>query len=344
MTLANGGLAYAGNSVRIADEASSVGALNIGGAAGAPAAAPGLLSAPAIFFGAGTGTLNFNHSDLSTAYNFSTTLVGAGTLNHNAGWTNLTEDSSLFTGPTHVNGGRLVVYGGMNQSLFDVNNGGTLGGNGYVGGTVVNAGGTVAPGTTGLGTLNVVGNIRFAADSIYQVDVNAGGFSDKIVAETATLRGGTVQVLASLKGGTYKPSTSYALMTATGGVTGTFAGVTSSLAYLAPTLSYDPTHVYLTLVRNHATFGSVATNALQRSTGASVESLALRSPDNPVYQAVVVLVGAAGPRGLRPALGRGARLGPRRAAGKQPFDARRVAGAPAQRRQRGHRQRRRWCE
>jgi len=289
LTLANGGLASAGNLVRIADEATSVGVLNIGGAAGAPAVAPGKLSAPAIIFGAGIGSLNFNHSDLSGAYDFSVPLVGTGTLNHNAGWTNLREDSALFTGPTHVNGGRLVVYGGMGSSLFDVNSGGTLGGNGYVGGTVVNAGGAVAPGTTSVGTLNVMGNIKFSAGSLYQADVNSGGASDKILAETATLSGGTVQVLASPKGAAYGPTTNYTILSTTGGVTGTFAGVTSSLAFLTPSLSYDPKNVYLKLTRNHATFASVSTNALQRSTAAGVESLVVENPRSPVYQAVVVL-------------------------------------------------------
>jgi outer membrane autotransporter protein len=290
LTLVNGGLAYSGTLVRIADKSTSVGALNIGAAVGAPAAAPGVLVAPAIIFGAGAGSLNFNHTDLGTSYNFSTTLVGAGTLNHNAGWTNLTEDSSLFTGPTHVNGGRLVVYGGMSNSLFDVNNGGTLGGNGYVGGTLVNAGGTVAPGTTSTGTLNVVGDIKFSADSFYQVDANSGGFSDKILATTATLRGGTVQVVASPKGAAYGPSTSYNILSTTGGVIGQFAGVSSNLAFLTPSLSYDPNNVYLKLTRNHATFASVGANALQRSTAAGVESLArVESTASPVYQAVVTL-------------------------------------------------------
>jgi subtilase-type serine protease len=88
----------------------------------------------------------------------------------------------------------------------------------------------------------------------------------------------------------YGPSTSYNILSTTGGVIGQFAGVSSNLAFLTPSLSYDPNNVYLKLTRNHATFASVGANALQRSTAAGVESLArVESTASPVYQAVVTL-------------------------------------------------------
>ena len=56
-----------------------------------------------------------------------------------------------------------------------------------------------------------------------------------------------MQVLA--ENGNYARQTRYTILTANGGVTGTFAYVTSNLAFLAPTLTYDLNDVFLTLNR-----------------------------------------------------------------------------------------------
>src|SRR6185312_12805757 len=61
----------------------------------------------------------------------------------------------------------------------------------------------------------------------------------------------TVNVLA--QNGAYAPSTKYTILTAEGGGLGgsnTFAGVTSNLAFLTPTLTYDAKDVFLTLMTN----------------------------------------------------------------------------------------------
>ena len=61
----------------------------------------------------------------------------------------------------------------------------------------------MAPGNS-IGTLNVNGNFVQNAGSTYQVEVNAAGQSDRInVSGTATINGGTVQVLA--QSGSYRP-------------------------------------------------------------------------------------------------------------------------------------------
>ena len=74
--------------VVIAANAGSIGTLNIGAAAGNPAAAPGTLTAPSVAFGAGTGTINFNHT--SADYVFAPAISGNGTVNVLAGTTTLT--------------------------------------------------------------------------------------------------------------------------------------------------------------------------------------------------------------------------------------------------------------
>ena len=67
LTIADGGVvSTVGGPITIATNVGSIGTLNIGAGAGNPAAAPGTLTAPSLAFGAGTGTLNFNHT--STNY------------------------------------------------------------------------------------------------------------------------------------------------------------------------------------------------------------------------------------------------------------------------------------
>lgn len=285
LTVQNGGAVNAGH-VQLAAAAGSAGILNIGADPGSAAAAPGTLNTPTISFGAGAGQINFNHT--STNYVFTPALSGIGRLNQYAGTTTLTGDSSGFSGATFVGGGRLLVNGSLAGSAVTVASGGfpsgILGGSGTIGGLVVNAGGTVAPGNS-IGTLNVAGNINFGSGSIYQVETNATGQSDKIVAGgTATINGGSVQVLAGM--GNYAPATTYTILTAAGGRSGAFDTVTSNLVFLDPSLSYDPTNVYLTLTRNNTSFAAVGITPNQIATGGAVDGLAF---GNPLYNAVLNL-------------------------------------------------------
>ncbi|TXM89214.1 phosphatase PAP2 family protein, partial [Methylobacterium sp. WL116] len=100
---------------------------------------------------------------------------------------------ALTTNVAVGNGGALYANGTI-AGLATVNDGGLLGGTGTVGGISALSGGTVAPGNS-IGTLTVAGNAAFAAGSVFQVEANAAGQSDRLaVAGTATLAGGTVQV------------------------------------------------------------------------------------------------------------------------------------------------------
>ncbi len=66
LTVSNGGAVTAAGILNIALDAGSIGTLNIGAAAASPAAAAGTVAAATgIAFGAGTGTINFNHTDSS---------------------------------------------------------------------------------------------------------------------------------------------------------------------------------------------------------------------------------------------------------------------------------------
>lgn len=181
-------------------------------------------------------------------------MTGIGTLTKTGAGDLLLTGISNYNGATSVNAGTLSVNGSISTSAVTVNNGGTLGGSGTVGSTTIATGGVLAPGNS-IGTLTVNGNVTFAAGSTYRVEVDATGAADRINATgTATINGGTVEVQA----GAYAASRQYTLLNAAGGRTGNFAGVTSNLAFLTPTLGYDANNVFLTLARNDVSLASVA--------------------------------------------------------------------------------------
>jgi subtilase-type serine protease len=235
---------------------------------------------------AGAGKVSLGSATLTTGGDNSSTWF-SGSFDGNGGLAKtgtgafiLTGDSGAFTGRTSVANGILAVDGTLGGDL-SVSAGGRLQGNGTVGNTTVAAGATVAPGNS-IGLLNVEGDIRFAAGSTYEVEVDAAGQADRIAATgKATIDGGTVKVLAGT--GDYAPSTTYSILHASGGVTGAFADTTSNLAFLTPSLGYSPDAVFLMLDRNDISFASVGSSPNQRSIGAGVEALPAGSP---IYHAV----------------------------------------------------------
>ncbi len=221
----------------------------------------------------GGGTMTVGGDNTSTTY--SGELGGDGTLIKNGSGTITFTGVSASTGAITVNGGMVVMNGSTTASV-NLNAGGMLGGSGSIGGLAVAAGGVVAPGNS-IGTLTVNGNVAFNAGSIYRVEADAAGASDRINATgTATITGGTVDVQAGA--GTYNPTTTYTILNATGGVTGAFAAVTSNLAFLTPSLSYDPNNVFLTLTRNTVTFQSVAITPNQIAVSNMLDPVFAASP------------------------------------------------------------------
>jgi autotransporter-associated beta strand protein len=139
-----------------------------------------------------------------------------------------------------VNAGTATNNGTITGSIANF---GTLGGSGLIGGNLVSAG-VVAPGNS-IGTLSVAGN--FTNSGVYSAEVAGTGQSDLInVGGTATLQGGSVNVYAQ-PGSTFAPRTTYRILNAAGGLSGTFASVNELYPFLQTSLSYDANNVYLTL-------------------------------------------------------------------------------------------------
>ena len=267
VTVSNGG-ALAAPTLILGSNGGEVGTLNVGAPSGSTPVGAGTLALGGLFFGDGSGVINFNHTE--AGYTFAPELGGSsGKINQIAGVTNITGDASQFYGDTLVTGGRLAVESSLANSSITVAGNGTLGGMGTVGNVLVQAGGTVAPGHMS-GSLKVNGNIHFMAGSTYQLNVDAAGQSDRITATGKATLAGEVKVVPAA--GSYAPSTQFTILTAGGGVSGQFSGVSSNTAYLTPSLSYDATSAQLTLTRNSTPFSGVSETPNQGSTGAGVES------------------------------------------------------------------------
>jgi outer membrane autotransporter protein len=229
------------------------------------------------------GFSTFNKVDASTW-----TLTGTNT--DALSWTvlqgtlNVAAGASLPNSPFTVQGGIFSVNGTVGAVTL---NGGTLMGNGTLGALFAN-GGIVAPGNS-IGQLNVNGPVTFAAGATYQVEANAAGQSDRIVATgTATLSGGTVQ--AVLAPGAYGPVTVFTILTANGGRIGAFSSVSGNLPFLIPSLSYDANNAFLTLTRNAAFFQNQAGTRNQRAVASALDTF---PTDNPLFLAAANLTGGA---------------------------------------------------
>lgn len=218
------------------------------------------------------------------------TLSGTGRLvKAGAGDLALGTDSHGFTGDTLVRAGSLTVEGAIRGRLT-VAADAALAGHGSLGSVRVDPGGRIAPGPS-IRTLTITGDLVIAPGARYEVEVDpTGTASDRIdVLGTATLGGTVAHIGAS---GAYRPSATYTILTAQGGIQGRFDNVTSPYAFLTPSLGYTANAVTLVLDRNDVHFDQVAATANQRAAGAAVEALA---SGNIAYDAVVT-ADAAGAR------------------------------------------------
>lgn len=191
--------------------------------------------------------------------------------------------ASTHLGGTSVQSGTLRINGSIGGHV-DVHEGATLAGTGTVGTTVVNPGGRIAPGN-GIGTLNIAGNLTMNRGR-YEVEVDPSGTASDLVkvSGTATLNGGDVVHIGAI--GTYRPNATYTILTADGGVTGTFGYVGSDFAFLDPTLAYSAKAVTLSLRRNDTDFKAIGSTRNQVAAGGGAESLGM---GNRLYDAILPL-------------------------------------------------------
>ncbi|MES2254048.1 MAG: autotransporter domain-containing protein [Pseudomonadota bacterium] len=189
--------------------------------------------------------------DRSDAVTFAGTVSGIGSLTQVGSGTLTLTGTNTYAGLTNVNAGTLAVTGAV--GTVTVASGGTLTGTGKVGGTTIASGGRFSPGaTSGAGTLTVNGNLTLAAGATSFAYLTPTTNSAANVTGMASLDGALV---VGGTPGTYVIGQRYTLLTATGGISGSYASL--STAGLPPAyighLGYDANDAYFFVDANAIT-------------------------------------------------------------------------------------------
>lgn len=194
---------------------------------------------------------------------------------------------NTYTGLTTITGGTLTIgdaghSGARIPGSVTVDGAGTLSGFGTIGGTVMNNG-TVHPGGS-IGTLTVGGAYTQSATGTLAVEV--AGLSLPFFVPQASLLsvGGAASLTGSLavtvNPGVYFFGSRYTIVSAGGGVTGTFAQTTgtdiSPFLFLSPI--YQPNAVLLEVRPRPIGFTDVVTDPEQRTAAALLDALARAAP------------------------------------------------------------------
>ncbi|WP_147372366.1 autotransporter domain-containing protein [Henriciella barbarensis] len=219
---------------------------------------------------------------------FNGTLSGKGSLEKTGGGAVTLNGLHPFTGDTLISEGTLIINGGTATEPglggdITIGESGALGGSGSLGS--LNVSGTIAPGNS-IGTLTVAGDASFGAGSVYEVEVDPAGSASDLIAVSGTANiysGASVQHIGL--DGIYAPTSTYTILTADGGVTGTFDSVATDFAFLDAALEYDANSVALTLTRNGVALTDVAQTANQLSVATSLAGLAT---SDALFGAVIV--------------------------------------------------------
>ncbi|PKA68272.1 outer membrane autotransporter protein [Pseudomonas baetica] len=199
---------------------------------------------------------------------FNGSLRGLGAMLKRGTGTLLLTGDNPFSGTVAVDQGVLQVGSRSARASLGgqvtVANGAALSGNGSVG-SVVNNGLVVSGGEAG--TLSVAGNLSNAPTGVLALTISSPTATPLAVGGTAALGGGLqVNSLAPFTGNTV-----YSLITAGGGVTGTFTSTDlPQYAFLDSSLVYGADSVSLAVSRNGNSFADVAATGNQRSTASAL--------------------------------------------------------------------------
>jgi uncharacterized protein with beta-barrel porin domain len=184
------------------------------------------------------------------------TIVGKGTLdtvNFSLTTPGTYTDTNTFSGATvadiinqvNVDSGTTLVLNsaGNTATGMTVSTGGTLSGTGTIS-TALNVFGTFAPGTTST-KMQITGSLTLQSASIYMVTINGLTTSGANVTVGTTIDTGAVAKANASS--TPIVGTKYTILTASAGVSGTFADSTFFFGRYEGILSYDLDDVYLTV-------------------------------------------------------------------------------------------------
>ncbi|AHG62109.1 autotransporter domain-containing protein [Advenella mimigardefordensis] len=199
---------------------------------------------------------------------------------------------NTYTGGTTVLGGTLGVEGRVEGNV-SVSDRGVLAGTGSVGNVTLSQGGMVSPGSTldaaqVVNALTVTGEFIQGAASSYLAQLAADGKSDLIdVNGRATIDGSASVIIQPETSSTIRLNHRYTLISATGGVYGTYGTVVKpDTPFVDMNLIYDSRNMFLDLARSSVAFADIADSHNQRATGGAVEKL---GANNAIYNSMLFL-------------------------------------------------------
>nr|WP_174505206.1 autotransporter domain-containing protein [Acinetobacter sp. Marseille-Q1620] len=218
--------------------------------------------------------------------------------------------NSHYLEKSAVNGGTLAVQGTLNSavdvnsngtlalmagkidSAVSVNNQGILVGNGHIAKLRINAGGTVSPDASSIGTLTILDNVTFDKNSNYHVNISPDGRSDFIQSlGSATLNGGSIKVslesaknLLSEKEVRSLTGSKYKILTAEKAITGKFDLTEPNYMFVGTRLDYDQNQILLNIGRNDKPFASVAKTDNEKAVAIAVDRLV---QGHPVFESIL---------------------------------------------------------
>lgn len=223
--------------------------------------------------------LSFNRNN---TLNFSQKITGNGNvIQKGRGLTILTGDNT-YNGSTDIRAGEMMVNGSITSKVF-VYSGGTLSGQGIIGGFVADNGAFVAPGdfrSPDIGTLIVNGDIQLKQGSMLDISVESDGSTSALNASgSAVLRGSVIfnhrnrrvpltvnETLAFLD----KNST---FMKASNGIDGRFEKVEPTYRFIGAELDYRQNEVNVAFTQTGRRFAEDATTVNQRAVADAVQAL-----------------------------------------------------------------------
>lgn len=224
--------------------------------------------------------------------------------------------NNTYTGPTTVASGAALAINGSVASPVLVDAGGVLRGTGTIGGAVTIApGGVLAPGGSP-GTLTVLSSVSLAAGSFLNLDIDgpgtgtgAGNFSRLQITGALAADGTLVPRLRGIVGSATNRFTpalgqQFQVITAQGGITGGFSGLTQPLG-LADGTRFDALYGAntLTLTVTPAAYGNLGLAGLpqsanQAAVGAALDAtrpaagIAMTAAQSGLYAPLYVLAGS----------------------------------------------------